>query len=335
MRVTRAVGAGAALLAAMTLLGFGPQSMPDPGRSVQALALDGKGRLLVGTFGKGIYRSADGGKHWEALSTGLGDPFVMTFLIESDDVIYAGTARQGVFRTRDGGRSWEKKAHGLRSTEVPVIVMDANKTMFIGTGNGVYKSADRGDTWTPHNTGLDSVLVRSLILDARGELLAGTGGNGLFHNKPTDAAWKQVTRGFRGGGNTGLLENYIRTLTVDRKTGAMYAGTFDGGIYMSDDHGGNWSFFGDGMDNGSIRAVIVGPDRQLFAATGDGVYARKPGEASWRLVSRGLEDDNVQSMVVAPNGEIYAGTASGLYKGSPGGGWTPIHDGLYAAQPGT
>jgi hypothetical protein len=122
---------------------------------------------------------------------------------------------------------------------------------------------------------------------------------------------------------------------VDRKTGAMYAGTFDGGIYVSTDQGANWNFFGDGMDNGSIRAVIVGPDQQLFAATGDGIYARKPGEARWRLISQGLEDDNVQSMVVAPSGEIYAGTAAGLYKGAAGGGWAPIHDGLYEAQPGT
>ncbi len=337
LRMRRVVIVGAAV-ALLFIAGFrapvsGQHGLPDPGNSVQALALDSKGTLYVGTFGKGIYRTQDSGKHWEAISDGLEDPFIMTLYLESDQTIYAGTARMGMFRSRDGGKNWEKKSSGLASTQVPTIVHDAkNRVMYIGTGNGVFKSTDQGDQWAPHNTGLNNVLVRSLVAVADGALVAGTGGQGLYRLKAAAGEWEQLARWLRA--EVGILENYIRTLTVNKSSGAIYAGTFDGGVFVSLDHGDTWSPFSRGLENQSIRSVIVGSDQRIYTATGNGIYVRGPKDDKWTLITAALEDTNIQSMVINPAGEIFAGTAAGLYKGSATGGWASIHTGLFKPKEG-
>ncbi|HEY4484994.1 MAG TPA: hypothetical protein VI702_01535, partial [Nitrospiria bacterium] len=225
----------------------GPHEMPDPRHSVQALALGADGTLFMGTFGDGIYKSRDGGLKWETISEGLGDPYIMTLLVQpsggktpgaSPGMVFAGTARLGVFRSPDGGGHWEKVNTGLVNTQVSAMLFDPQGRLYAATGKGVFQSEDRGDHWTAHNTGLDDELVRSLIIDRDGALYAGTGGKGLFKLAAGQKRWERVTRGFEG--ERGLRENFIRVLTLGAD-GAVYAGTFDGGVYASRDNGKNWN----------------------------------------------------------------------------------------------
>lgn len=308
----------------------GRVQLPDPRNSVQALALGHGGILYVGTFGKGMYRSPDGGAHWETISSGLTDPFVFTLLVGSGQEVFAGTARKGIFRTTDGGRNWTAASSGLTNTEVTALLA-GNQTLYAGTGHGVFQSTDSGRNWKAYNTGMERILVRSLIMDGRGFLFAGTAGKGLYRRGPNHPAWEQVTRGFQG--ESGILENFIRTLTL-HPDGTMYAGTFDGGVYISQDGGHQWTGWSEGMTNHSIRAFVLGRDKTLYVGTGKGIFARAPSDTRWSLISKDLEDGNIQSMVVDESGKIFAGTAVGLYKGTIRGGWASIAQGLFRPKEG-
>lgn len=318
----------------------GQTEMPDPRHSVQALALDPAGTLFMGTFGDGIYRSRDGGLHWEAVSEGLGDPYIMTLLIQpsggkapegSKGMIFAGTARFGVFRSLDGGLHWEKVNTGLVNTQVSALLFDSQGRLHAATGQGVFRSEDRGDHWTAYNTGLDDVLVRSLILDREGTLYAGTGGKGLYKRAAGQQRWERLTRGFEG--ERGLRENFIRVLTLG-PDGAVYAGTFDGGVFTSRDGGKTWNDLNQGLVNQSIRAILIGKDGVLYLGTGRGVFARSPKETRWSSINGTLEDLNIQSMVIDAEGRIYAGTAQHLYKGSARGEWVPLTQLLFRGKGG-
>ncbi|HUK55030.1 MAG TPA: hypothetical protein VLY20_00030 [Nitrospiria bacterium] len=314
--------------------------MPDPRNSVQALALDRNGTLFMGTFGNGIFKSRDGGLHWDSISEGLGDPYIMTLLIKpspekkpgaSKSILFAGTARFGVFRSRDEGLHWEKVNNGLINTQVSALLYDSKNKLYAATGKGVFRSEDHGDHWTAHNTGLDDVLVRSLIIDRNGSLYAGTGGKGLYKRKSARGDWEQLSRGFEG--DRGLLENFIRVLTLGAD-GTVYAGTFDGGVFTTRDGGKSWNDLNQGLVNQSIRAILAGKDGTLYLGTGRGIFARGPKDTRWSSINGALEDLNVQSMVIDDQGHLYAGTAQHLYKGSAKGDWVPLTKQLFGAKGG-
>src|SRR5688500_13778786 len=81
---------------------------PDGGR-VPALLADPLDADVVyaGTFGGGLFRSADGGRSWEAWSQGITDFYVLSLAAGPDGTLYAGTFRGGVFRRERGESSWE------------------------------------------------------------------------------------------------------------------------------------------------------------------------------------------------------------------------------------
>ncbi|MBI3610914.1 MAG: hypothetical protein HY204_09475 [Nitrospirae bacterium] len=318
----------------------GQTDMPDPRNSVQALALDSARTVYMGTFGNGIYRSRDVGLHWEAISDGLGDPYIMTLLVKpsggkapggSKGMILAGTARLGIFRSRDEGLHWEKVNAGLMNTQVSALVFDSQDMLYAATGQGVFRSADYGDHWTAHNTGLDDVLVRSLIVNREGTLFAGTGGKGLYRRKAGQPGWERLTRGFEG--ERGLRENFIRVLTLG-SDGTIYAGTFDGGVYTTRDGGKTWNDLNQGLINQSIRAIVVGKDGVLYLGTGRGIFIRSPKDNRWISISGTLDDLNIQSMVIDGEGRIYAGTAQHLYKGSAKDDWTLLTKRLFGDKKG-
>lgn len=318
----------------------GQMEMPDPRQSVQALALDPTGTLFMGTFGNGIYKSRDGGLHWEAISEGLGDLYIMTLLVQppggktpegSKGMVFAGTARFGVFRSMDDGLHWEKVNAGLLNTQVSALLFDSEGKLYAATGQGVFRSEDRGDHWTAYNTGLDDVLVRSMIMDRNGTLYAGTGGKGLYTLKAGQKNWERLTRGFEG--ERGLRENFIRVLTLGAD-GTVYAGTFDGGVYASRDSGKNWNDLNQGLINQSIRAILIGKDGVLYLGTGRGIFTRSPKDTRWSSINGTLEDLNIQSMVIDAEGQVYAGTAQHLYKGSSKGDWAPLTKQLFRGKGG-
>lgn len=329
-RLTRIVLVTASLLLGVWIVSFAQSpSHPTPPfrgfkNSVRALALGSKGDLLLGTFGNGIYRSKDGGIHWEKASKGLTDPYVLTLISGPGEELFAGTARKGVYRSKNQGKQWEIINVGLKSTEVPALLIQG-KTIYAGTGEGVFRSLNHGDQWEPYNTGMKRILVRTMTLDKRGFLFAGTEGKGLYRRHPDRSSWTQVTRGF--GGEMGILDNFIRTLTI-HSDGTMYAGTFDGGVYISKDQGLKWAWWSNGLSNQSIRAVVIGPRGNIFAGTGRGVFARSPSDSEWRLIGPDLEDSSIQAMVIDASGHLYAGTTENLYKGNIKGEWTMITPGF-------
>lgn len=89
------------------------RTLPEPGAQIRIAPQDA---LRVYAFGRFVYRSEDGGRHWEnttqdrqgsLIGDGLRDLAVSPQ--NPDELVVAGGA--GVFRSVDGGRSW----HGLNA----------------------------------------------------------------------------------------------------------------------------------------------------------------------------------------------------------------------------
>lgn len=139
--------------------------------------------VFVGTMGKGILKSTDGGASWEPL--GLGDRFVYALALQPGDPegILAGTLG-GVYRSQDGGRTWQSSSAGLEpNASIRALVFDPGDPSVVWAGDllsGVYVSTDGGSRWVRASQGLANRAVYDLAISGDGRTLyAATEGGGV------------------------------------------------------------------------------------------------------------------------------------------------------------
>jgi photosystem II stability/assembly factor-like uncharacterized protein len=292
--------------------------------SIQALTLVGSDVLYAGSFGFGLFRSGDRGATWNKSGEGVNDPFILSLATARDGTIYAGTFREGVFRSTDEGKTWHPVNAGLKRKEVKALLAVADH-VYAGTGDGVYRLHAGEDRWTVVTTGLDEILVHALAQSADGTLYAGTSGKGVLRFKANSNGWVRLPHGLKD--HEGMIENFIRVLTIDPE-GGIYAGTFDGGVFRSQDGGGTWRPISRALPNDSIRGIVFN-SRGLFVATGHGIFKSIDKGRQWVPLNKGLTSMAVQVLVESPTGSLYAGTNAGAFRSDDDGqSWSAINQGL-------
>ena len=171
-------------------VGFAPEKYPDFGQCVHKLvmAADG-GEHLYQQNHCGVYRSNDGGQHWEEVTTGLPSEFGFPMAAHPRDPMTVWTiplngADQGrfmpegsaaVWRTHDGGDSWIRSGDGLTQHDAYIGVLREAMAVdgldpvgvYFGTSTGqLYGSADEGRSWALIADNLPPIWsVETMVLD--------------------------------------------------------------------------------------------------------------------------------------------------------------------------
>ena len=295
--------------------------------SIQALTSVGSDLIYAGSFGLGLFRSEDRGVNWTKSGQGVTDPFILTLTTGKDGAIYAGTFRGGVFRSRDRGKSWQAINSGLKHLEIKALLA-VSDVVYAGTSDGVYRLA-AADRWSVVTTGLDDILVHALALSSDGTLFAGTSGKGILRFKAQSTGWVRQQHGLKD--HEGMTENFIRVLTIDPE-GGIYAGTFDGGVFLSADGGINWQPISRALPNDSIRGILFNR-RGLFVATGHGIFKTTDKGRQWMPLNKGLTSMAIQVLIESGAGVFYAGTSDGAFRSDDDGRtWNPINQGLEGGE---
>ncbi|MCK5458134.1 MAG: choice-of-anchor A family protein, partial [Melioribacteraceae bacterium] len=200
--------------------------------------------LLVGTVGGNIYSSAN--DEFILLNEGM-DVIYIWSLHEFNGYLYAGT-ELGLYKTDastlDENSTWTKVAidGDVRS------ITSLNNVLYVAVwGDGVFSSTD-GTTWNElDKEGLlmCSYAVHTLTV-ANGELFAGTFGMGVLKYDFVLNLWAELPVGFP----------FIWSLATD-ENGAIYAGSYGGGAYVSTNGGEDWYQINNGLPNKYIYSVSV------------------------------------------------------------------------------
>ena len=146
------------------------QVVPSPMEGLQiwsvAVHPDDGDVILAGTKPPALFRTRDGGGHWEALSIDIakeclaGAPKVTSIVFDprDHDTIWVGVEIDGVFVSRDGGESFRRTAplgDEMFSQDVHSLALsvgsNGHASIVAGTPSGAIISSDEGESWTQHS----------------------------------------------------------------------------------------------------------------------------------------------------------------------------------------
>ncbi len=240
--------------------------------------------FLMGTTGGGVWKTEDGGLHWQNISDGyipVGSIGAVEVAPTDANVIYVGTGSaaprgnvspgKGMYKSVDGGLSW--KPAGLEKTgqigKIQVHPKNSDVVYAAALGNvfgpsaerGVYRSEDGGQSWEKVLFVNDSTGVIDLVMDPNNPRVLYAG------------AWQ-----------------------TERKPWTIIDGGPGGGVYKTTDGGESWERLEGGLPTGVVGRVgiAVSPlnSRRLWVIqealdeSKGGLYMSEDGGKSWQHINR-------------------------------------------------
>ena len=243
--------------------------VPDHGSPVWSLAFDphdGK-RLYAGYENCEIFRSDDGGEHWQQLPVTVRFPEVtvapganpakriLTLAVNPANPaeVYGAIEVGGVIRSLDGGEHWENMSHGQYVNDDTVDMHGVlvgrwrPGTVFAIGRAGLFSSTDQGGHWASARLEPLNPKGQTYCRDIRevpGDpktiwVAAGAGFQSdlgvLFRSKDGGSSWTRVDMGVKP-------RTTMFTLAFDaRQPKRMYCATSGGEVFASQDGGESWA----------------------------------------------------------------------------------------------
>ena len=272
--------------------------------------------VYISLFGRGVYRSENGGNQWTAVNTGLTDLNVGQLLISpSAPATLFAVTELGIFRTINGGVSWSAAANaGLGSFGALVIHPQNSSTLYAYGVRGIYRTTDAGQTWALATTGLtdgDLERIQCMAIDPVTPTTVYACGRGRFF-RSTDGGdhWARIdTSGFFRG----------QTMVVDPITPTtLYHASLEvtfGGVHRSLDGGVTWT----PLLATPVSSVALDPitPSRIYACTHfGGIYKTTDGGAVWNSANAGLMPVGCGVLLVHPlvPTTVYATGGDGLVR---------------------
>src|SRR6202048_2875269 len=137
-------------------------------------------RTVLAGADDGVYRSEDGGEHFERLESAMNAPPVWKVACDPADpeIIFAGTRPAALFRSADGGRHWDKlradmaeECPNVRIPRVTALTVDPSDHRVVWAGvevEGARRSRDGGESWTRITGGLNDPDIHDTAVSING-----------------------------------------------------------------------------------------------------------------------------------------------------------------------
>jgi uncharacterized protein (TIGR03437 family) len=268
-----------------------------------------------------------------------------------------------VYRSDDGGSSWASLTNfkgasivGGGLVDLAVSPRDPDEITAAAL-TGVWRSVDGGHSWTGLNDGLPNLAVRRLLgtpQNGRGIRAAVQVGPGLqaFEWLPGEkVAWRsEAAPDLVRDAQLRAALSALLLARISAATSAgdyVYAGSQDGRLWASNDHGRNWNLNGDHFA-AAVEAIYVDPREPRVAlavlgarfasasaaANAPHVVRTINGGVFWDDLTSNLPDTAAHGVTAdRPSGAVYVATDRGVYLAfedlagaGPAAGWTRLAD---------
>jgi photosystem II stability/assembly factor-like uncharacterized protein len=290
------------------------------GQSVRALTVSpSDAKVLVAGALSGVYRSTDGGTHWERISpegsTEIHEIESLAVDTKDPQVIYAGTWHLP-WKTTDGGAHWVSIKDGvIEDSDVFSIILDRrdSQTVYASACSGIYKSDNGGGVFKKVQ-GIPATARRTRVLmqdPAHPDTVFAGTTEGLFRTSDAGQTWLRVTR----------PEDIINDIYIDpQHTDHMLIATDRGGVLASEDGGFTYRPANRGFSARHLEAYAAeqqNPAKLYVGVVNDkdygGVFVSVDGGISWAQRADGLHGLDVFALTEAPDNTLIAGTNHGIF----------------------
>ncbi|HHX45267.1 MAG TPA: hypothetical protein GX714_14955 [Chloroflexi bacterium] len=242
--------------------------------------------VFAGTENGSLYRSEDGGRTWDLLTTAIGEgPVNCLWLAPDLSVMVAGVGPR-VHISEDRGETWQVAA------ELPssLLALAGNGEILLAGLHdaGVWKSRDGGRTWKPASQGLA----------ARGFAALRAVDGALYVMGPQEGLWTSRDAGKTWQAVPNLLPYYPLTAFTVGPKGDLFLAGQESGIVRSSDGGAHWRLVADVQ---GIQSLVLTPDESGWAGTSDGrLLATHDGGETWLESDSPCLGQEILSIVASP-----------------------------------
>jgi len=296
--------------------------VPHPQNPQILYLISGEHRFVAGV--SALFRSVDGGLHWDRLAEDLGPIFDMTIDPVNPKNIFVTVEERGVYQSTNSGQTW------THQTEVwGRIFAQSSQILRIINNSGVWETTDGGQNWGVKSTqddwtepgwqpawhfgGGPGISLGGDLSDPEayywvnqqfvyGSFDGGATFSGL-HTRETPLGSNQWR-------STGVDNTEVYDLEISRAVpDLIYIGLWDMGIWRSRDHGDSWQscnqdeFGWESGRGGDVWTILTDPARPEVVWAGSQrtdsngkpssylIHSDNYGEVgSWQDVGDGLLD---------------------------------------------
>ena len=282
----------------------------------------------------GLFRTADGGDVWGAVSGLPADLTISSVAIspgfDYDHTLFASTTQGGIFKSWDKGETWESWSAGLSTLSVAQVAVspayDVDQSLVAATSRGLHLSTSAGKLWLPVGPTVASMSVA--ISPPMSEAFTAYGGTvvGLYVSTDSGRTWEASSL-------TGVPVVAVALSPDFPSDQRILVGTL-AGAYLSTDGGTTWE--GPWLPEQGVHHTLFSPnygnDHVVFLGAEDGVYVSSDDGETWDF--DGQIGDTVHALAGSPDyatrPALYAGTDHGGVHLSTDGAatWTARNNGI-------
>ena len=296
------------------------QGLPDS--SPAALALDSGGRLYVGLQRGGLFVGESGRFDRVGGNNGLGvQNFISSVCLARDGAVWVGTLGDGLYGLKDGREIHFTTANGLADDIVLAVCVDAEGGVWANTGAGTIHRFDaQGVTRYDVAQGLSGTPVTAMISPSSGGLWLGSQDGRILRELNGKITSVEASKHWGSFPVLALHEG---------EQGRLWIGTSGGGLAcLTGETMMKWNT-GNGLPNDSIAGVVEDQAKNLWLATGAGVYRVNRSDIRKMLDDPGIpfvgklmsgaktltESKTVSGGIralLSPDGELWFATSEGV-----------------------
>lgn len=245
-------------------------------RDISCLAMAPQNSLIAvaGSWGKGLYKTTDGGETWQSVWSGDKSPHINAVQYSSDGSTLWVATQHGLFRSADGGQTW---VHAFKYGKIRTVAVHPINANIIYLGirwHGNFRSSDGGESWQEINTGVyttgqEYAAANAFIFDPRNpnRMVMSTGWVDLYESQNGGESWKRVA--------DVLYEKSVLALGIaEIAPQQIWAITEDDGVFASQDGSSKWLVENTGIEDFKVKALRVAPTSgDVFVGTlGKGIF---------------------------------------------------------------
>ena len=161
-----------------------------PGTDIHGLAVNASsGWLYANLAGKGLYRSTDGGKVWQAISAATGGAMALAVGSGTPPSMFAATM-EGITRSQDGGVNWQPVPNASNLLGMALAIDPKTNAVYASSSTGVVRSNDNGETWMELGGPGEAVALIAVDPKDQAHLMTVSGTGQVYSSVDAGKTWK-------------------------------------------------------------------------------------------------------------------------------------------------